>query len=655
MTLRRQLFLGISLIFLGAFVGLALLGVSGTRQYLEEQLGSHAQDAASSLVHPLSQSLGAGDRTLAETQVATLFDRGYFQRIAVLGNDGKVVVERELPAKIDAVPLWFSSWLTLEAQPGEAFLASGWRQLGKVVVISQPTHAYQYLWQSALEISGWMFLAYLLALWLTRMVLRWILNPLSAIERSALEIQQKHFGQIAVKPKALELSRVVRAMNDMSRKISEFLDAESKKAEQFRREAYQDEVTGLDNRRSFDLRLAQALNGEIEFSDAALIGVDINNLKHFNTEASYRQGDQFLASIAAAAREILGEQASILCRIGGSSFGFVVFDRDQMTLSTLGRQLRDRLQGIFDTVDGAGEDFSFSIGMIHFQHGDTRGRVLSRLDLAIESARQSGRNALQYVVEVGASEAAMGSMAWRELIRNALAENRWTLLGQPVVSLSSGDVMQQEIMTRLVGDDGELVPASVFLPMAMRHKLMPEIDQALLSLVFRKLEERQGQEPVNLAVNLSNQSLENRDFMNWLAGRLAQVRKHGVQLSFELTEYGCSLDLDASRTFVDMLRAHQVRFGIDHFGLAPTSLQLLRELPPDYVKLDVGLISEVAQNEAARALLRSIVSLASSLEVEVIAQGVESASQVDMLLSDSVTGGQGYHFGAPSAERGEFT
>ena len=164
MTLRRQLFLGISLIFLGVFVGLALLGVSGTRQYLEEQLGSHAQDAASSLVHPLSQSLGAGDRTLAETQVATLFDRGYFQRIAVLGNDGKVVVERELPAKIDAVPLWFSSWLTLEAQPGEAFLASGWRQLGKVVVISQPTHAYQYLWQSALEISGWMFLAYLLAL-----------------------------------------------------------------------------------------------------------------------------------------------------------------------------------------------------------------------------------------------------------------------------------------------------------------------------------------------------------------------------------------------------------------------------------------------------------------------------------------------------------
>ncbi|WP_083650967.1 bifunctional diguanylate cyclase/phosphodiesterase [Azonexus hydrophilus] len=650
MTLRRQLFLGISVIFLGVFIGLAILGVSGTRTYLEEQLGSHAQDAASSLVHPLSQSIGAGDRILADTQVATLFDRGYFQRIAVLGTDGAVVLGRELPAKIDGVPLWFSSRVTLDAPPGEAFLIAGWRQLGKVVVVSQPTHAYQYLWKSALEISGWMLLAYLLALWMTRMVLHWILNPLSEIERSAMEIQQKHFGQIAIKPKALELSRVVGAMNEMSRKISEFLDAESRRAEQFRREAYQDDLTGLDNRRSFELRLTQALDGDIPFSDAALIGVEVNNLKSFNTEASYRQGDQFLVSVATAARSILGDQAAILCRTSGSSFGFVLFDRDPAMLADLGRQLRDSLQQVFPEQEGDA-DFSFSIGMVHFRHGEKRARLMSRLDLAIESARQSGRNALQYVVDVNSSESGLGSMAWRELIRNALAENRWTLLGQPVVSLSSGQVMQQEIMTRLIGNDGNLVPASVFLPMAMRHKLMPDIDQALLSLVFRRLEERGEGEVVNLAVNLSNQSLENREFLAWLSGRLSRLSRRGVQLSFELTEYGCSLDMESSRQFADMLRTNQVRFGIDHFGLTPTSLQLLRELPPDYVKLDAGLVAEAPENEAARALLRSIVSLASTLEVEVIAQGVETLAQVEMLLSDSVKGGQGYHFGAPSADR----
>lgn len=649
MTLRRQLFLGISLIFLGVFVGLAVLGVSGTRAYLEEQLGSHAQDAASSLVHPLSQSLGNGDLTLAETQVSTLFDRGYFQRIAVLGMDASVKVDRELPTKIDGVPLWFSSFLPLKAPPGEAFLTAGWRQLGKVIVVSQPTHAYQYLWHSALEISGWMIFAYVLALFMMRIVLRLILNPLSEIERSAVNIQHKHFEQIRVKPRALELARVVGAMNDMSRKISEFLDAESSKAERFRREAYQDDLTGLDNRRSFDLRLSQALSGEIQFSDAVMVGIDLNNLKDFNTEVSYKRGDALLVAVAGIAREVLGDRASILCRIGGSSFGFVLFDQDPASLSDLGRNLRDRLQVVFGDTKGDA-DFSFSIGMVHFEHGEQRARVMSRLDLAIESARQSGRNALQYVVDLGSSVNSLGSMAWRELIHNALAENRWTLLGQPVVSLTTGKVTQQEIMTRLIGNDGNLVPASVFLPMAMRHKLMPDIDQALLSLVFRRLLEQPWTKAVNLAVNLSNQSLENRGFMVWLSGSLSRLSKHGVQLSFELAEYGCSLDMEASRRFADLLRANRVRFGIDHFGLMPSSLQLLRDLPPDYIKLDSGLVSEAPENESARALLRFIVSLARSLEVEVIAQGVESAEQVEMLISDAVSGGQGYHFGAPSAD-----
>jgi diguanylate cyclase (GGDEF)-like protein len=650
MTLRRQLFVGISVIFLVIFIGIAALGVSGTRAYLEEQLGSHAQDSASSLVHSLSQSLAEGDRVLAETQLATLFDRGYFQRMLVLSVDGAVLIDLNLPEKIEGVPLWFSSALVLEAPPGEAFLSSGWRQLGKVVVVSQPTYAYQHLWKKSMETLVWMLLVYGLALWLTHVVLRWILNPLSEIERSAKEIQQRRFAQITIKPKALELARVVLAMNNMSRKISEFLDIEIRKAEQFRREAYQDDLTGLDNRRSFDLRLAQALSGEIQFSEAALIGVEVNNLKSFNTEASYSQGDKFLKAIAESAKTVLGEDAPILCRIGGAAFGFVLFDRDLVTLTDLGRRLRDQIDQTCSVGDGQ-IDFSFSMGMVNFHQGESRARLLSRLDLAIESARQSGHNTLQYVVDLETSESSLGSLAWRDLIRNALAENRWTLLAQPVVSLSSGQLMQQEVMTRLVGSDGHLVPASVFLPMAMRHKLMPDIDKALLSLVFARMEQRQETEKINLAVNLSNQSLENRDFMHWLAARLERLDRRGFTLAFELTEYGCSLDLDASRRFAEMLRDHQVGFGIDHFGLAPGSLQLLRDLPPDYVKLNAGLITEAPGSEASRALVRSIVSLASSLDVEVIAQGVESATQVELLLSDAVKGGQGYHFGAPTAER----
>jgi len=646
MTLKRQLLLGISAVFLVIFLGLIVVGIGGTRDYLEQQLGSHAQDAASSLAHPLSQSLGKGDATLAATQVASLFDRGYFQRITVRAVDGSSIVDRELPAKIEGVPLWFSSLISLQAPPGEALVSSGWRQLGRVVVVSQPTYAYQHLWASCLETTGWMLLAYVVAILLSRVVLRLILTPLFAIERTALEIQERRFGQIGVIPKALELLRVVRAMNGMSRRISEILDAETQRADAFRREAYQDEVTGLDNRRSFDLRFNQLLEGDVPFSDGSLIGLEINNLKAFNTEVSYQRGNELLLTLSRTAQALLGDRAAILGRTGGTSFGFVVLGLDTEAISALCRTLRTEIEKAALAV---GEEVSFSLGVVNFNKGDKRSQVMARLDLAIETARQSGRNALQLLIEDDDDDVSLGSLAWRELIQSALAENRWTLLGQPVVSLETRELIHQEIVSRLIGKDGTLVLASKFLPMALRHHLMADIDQALLELVFRVLE-AEGRSKGHLAVNMSTQSLESSSFVKWLAGRLSKLGPLAAHLSFELSEYGCSADIEATRRFAAMVRAHQARFGIDHFGLAPNSLQILREVPPDYIKLAAGLIQEVPESESAHALLKSIVSLAHSLEVEVIAQGVEKADQVDQLIRDQIGGGQGYLFGAPGAD-----
>lgn len=649
MTLRRQIFIAISVVFLGIFIVLTVLGIQGTRNYLEEQLGTHAQETASSLAHPLAQSLGKGDMALATTQLATLFDRGYFQRIAVLGTDGTVLLEKGLPPKIEEVPLWFSEMFALDVPAGEAFVTAGWRQLGKVLVIPQPTHAYQHLWLSTEKTAAWMLLAYLFALFLTHQALRYILNPLSQIEFSALEIQQKRFRQITVMPRALELARVVRAMNNMSRKIAEILDIESAKGEVFRKEAYQDGLTGLDNRRSFDLRLGQLFDGEIQFSEGALIGLEVNNLKEFNTEASYREGDAYLVALAGAARDILGEKAMFLCRTGGASFAFAVIGLDTKAVSSLSHALQLGLLKAVTNEDGE-VPISFSVGVVNFHPGDKRGQVMARLDLAIESARQAGRNACQYVPDATSGSGGIGSLAWRQLINDALVENRWILVGQPVVSLTTGAVIHQEIMSRLIGSDGNLVPASTFLPMAMRHHLMADIDRALLSLVFNIVEARGAGSSMHLAVNMSNQSLENGDFVQWLSGRLARLEQNVLPLSFELSEYACAVDMKSAQDFAAMVRSHRAHFGIDHFGLAPDSLQILRQLPPDYIKLDAGLVAEAPTNAVARSLLRSIVALANSLEIEVIAQGVETAQQVESLLQDQIGGGQGYHFGAPTSE-----
>ena len=172
MTLRRQLFLTLSVLFLAVLAGLMVLNIKGTRDYLEQQLGSHAQDAATSLSMRLSQVLERQDPVLTELQVDSFFDRGFFQRIVLLDAKNIILLTKELPAKVPDVPLWFTKQFPLNPPGGEAFVSSGWQQLGKVVVQSQPAHAYQYLWASSLEVATWIGLVYLAALVLTHFLLK---------------------------------------------------------------------------------------------------------------------------------------------------------------------------------------------------------------------------------------------------------------------------------------------------------------------------------------------------------------------------------------------------------------------------------------------------------------------------------------------------
>lgn len=174
MSLARQLYLVVSALFLAIFIGLLGVSLAGIRHYLEEQLGAHAQDAASALSLPLAQSLGRGDLTLARVQVAALFDRGHFQRIIVIGSDGRLLLKQELPAKVDGVPQWFSQGMQLHVPAGESFVVSGWRQLGKVIVVSWPTYAYRHLWRSTAAITLSLAILYIATLLLVRLFLnRW--------------------------------------------------------------------------------------------------------------------------------------------------------------------------------------------------------------------------------------------------------------------------------------------------------------------------------------------------------------------------------------------------------------------------------------------------------------------------------------------------
>jgi len=149
-----------------------------------------------------------------------------------------------------------------------------------------------------------------------------------------------------------------------------------------------------------------------------------------------------------------------------------------------------------------------------------------------------------------------------------------------------------------------------------------------------------------MAINVSLQSVRQRSFVEWLRGVLREQGPQAQLLSFELTCFGCSQDIEAARAFASMVREHGARFGIDRLGLDALSTRVLRQVPPDYVKLDSALTHEVDGEEVSGDWVNAIAALARSMDVQIVAQGIESELDAQRLVG-IYDAGQGYFFGKP--------
>lgn len=647
MSLRNQL-LGVLLSLIAAIlVAIGWVSIQGTRSYLEQQLASHAQDAATALSVTLGQSMGKGDTVLAEAQVVSVFDRGYFKRIEVLGPDKSPVLKRELPQRVQGVPMWFVSMFPIETPAGEAFLGSGWRQLGKVIVISQPTYAYQHLWRTTVELLWWLLAISVAAVAMGLAVLHFILKPLRDIEKTAIAVQAKRFEQITSEPAAPELARVVHAMNDMSRRVGEMLEAETAKAQSLYKQAYEDELTGLVNRRGYELRVAELLHGEHHFATGTVVTLELDDMRLLSRQYGFAAGEQLMRVMVQCARDILVKAgASLLARTNEYSFSFVLIDvpRTQAT-----KAAGDFHKAVLDKLADfePAQMVAINVGVAFFNQQDQRKDLFARADLAVETARQSERNGFQVLDDAQDDNTSLGSFGWRTLIQSALVESRWRLLRQPVLKLGGQHVvLQAECMARLVDHEGDLVPASHFMPMAARHRLMPDVDRAMVTMALDYLRNSADLGEV-VAVNVSPQSVGDSEFMDWLVLNLNQLGPQCRRLAIEISEFGVLRNVGAALRLRNQIRTHGGKFGIDHFGVNPRAIELLRELLPDYVKLTGALMQEIEAVEAVSDMLQSFVKLAHSLDVMVIAQQVERAEQVAVLTTAQVDAGQGYFFGAP--------
>jgi diguanylate cyclase (GGDEF)-like protein len=375
--------------------------------------------------------------------------------------------------------------------------------------------------------------------------------------------------------------------------------------------------------------------------------IDLDQFKVVNDTCGHSAGDRLIREITGLIQSRV-RAGDTIARLGGDEFGVLL---ENCTLEQAG--------GIAETVRRAIRDHRFvwngsttavgaSIGVVEISmESESAATLLSAADVACYSAKDGGRNRVElYHADRGRDR--HREMRWVAQITRAIEENRLELVHQPIQPLGPrGPRRFHEVMVRMRGEHGELIPPDQFIPAAERYNVMPAIDYWVLDAVVRHLQGLPaGTERPLLAVNVSGNSLSDQSYLERV---LALVDASGVaeSLCFEITETAAVSHLDTAVHFMRELKARGCRFSLDDFGSGLSSFRYLKRLPIDFLKIDGEFIGHVVTDAVDRSVVRSIVEVGHSLGIQTVAEKVETAEVLALLAEIGLDYAQGYHIARP--------
>lgn len=419
------------------------------------------------------------------------------------------------------------------------------------------------------------------------------------------------------------------------------------------RMALHDALTGLPNRRLMGDRLTHALaTARRERQYGGLLFLDMDNFKDVNDSLGHPVGDQLLRQVAIRISESV-RQNDTVARLGGDEF-VVILEKIGVSLETattnaleVANSVREELSKTFSFGSNT-VNTSPSIGIVLFRDEELPDELVKQADIALYKAKEEGRNRVAFFnpqLQATINERALLLNA----LRNAIPGDELRLFYQPVVDASMKIVGVEALIRWEHGELGLVSPAQ-FIPLAEQSNLIISVGEWVLRTACNQLKawhsDRVKRE-WTVAVNVSAKQFHDVQFVSCVCRHLEATGAPAGKLRIEITE--SSMQVDVEQTIVKMkaLRALGVRFSLDDFGTGYSSLSYLKRLPLDQLKIDRSFVSDVNVDASDAAIVRTILSLAEHLHLDVVAEGVETLAQKQLLLSHGCPAFQGYHFGRP--------
>ena len=465
---------------------------------------------------------------------------------------------------------------------------------------------------------------------------------------------QRKNGEIF--PEWLTITAVKGGAGDVTHYVGTLTDITARKAaeDEIQQLAFYDLLTRLPNRRLLIDRLQQAL---VSSSRSRLIGallfIDLDNFKTLNDTLGHDIGDLLLQKVAKRLRECVREGDTV-SRLGGDEFVVMLEDLGEIPeeAATLAETVGEKILAALNQpylLAGHEHRSTPSIGVTLFtDHRETVDDLLKRADLAMYQAKAAGRNTLRFF-DPDMQAAVTARAAMEADLRHGLQKNEFFLHYQPQVD-DHGHMFGAEALLRWQHPRRGLVSPADFIPLAEETGLILPIGHWVLNTACAQLvawEARPELAHLTLAVNVSARQFRHGDFVEQVLAVLDHTGANPQKLKLELTESLLLDDVEDIIAKMTALKAHGVGFSLDDFGTGYSSLSYLKRLPLDQLKIDQSFVRDVLSDPNDAAIARTIVALAQSLRLDVIAEGVETQEQRDFLERNGCLAYQGYLFSRP--------
>lgn len=419
--------------------------------------------------------------------------------------------------------------------------------------------------------------------------------------------------------------------------------------ERLRTQAHIDAITGLENRHSFNEQLSEAVEQGLRFEKPLAIAVlDLDNFKAVNDALGHHAGDELLRQMAKRLRAAL-RRDDVVCRLGGDEFAVILGSAaSDEELAIVGAKI---IQACAEPYFIEGREFfvTGSVGIAVLPtHADEFEGLVRCADTAMYHAKDTGKNHWVLFSDT-MSEGLQRRVVLENMLRKAVDRGEMELHYQPQFSTQSGDLIGAEALLRWNSPELGSVSPNEFIPVAEGNGSIVAIGEWVLrtALAEARTWQRADSPPLRVAVNVSARQLEAADFSSMLQQTVAASGLPGNLLEIELTESVLMSNVHRQSQILGQIKLHGIQIAIDDFGTGYSSMAYLRRLPLDRLKVDRAFVKDLTEQQNDRAIVAAMVALAHSLDLQVIAEGVETVAQRDILCELGVDELQGYLLGKP--------